>query len=185
MRARTKLFWLPVLFAFLFIQACSDDDQEMSREEVLLGTWTIQSSALTDYSITASGLTLTKDNVAGSPFEAMAKEFEESLAVLADSIFPPNTVITFNDDNTYLLTNPSSSDPYQDVWALSSDEQNLTIDLDNDDVSNLIFDIKELTASKLGVVLTLDENDINLAEDGGDELPVDDFTIEYTFDFTK
>ncbi|WP_277487184.1 hypothetical protein [Catalinimonas alkaloidigena] len=167
--------------SFLF-QACSEDD-EVSREDLLTGTWTIQTSELTDYSITISGFTLTKETIQNTPFAGDAAEFEESLKMIADDLFPPNTTITFNDDNTYVVTNQTSSAP--DNWALSANEQELTIDIENDDIQSLVFTIEELSSSALQIVLTLDETAVDLEAMGGEELEVDDFTIEYTFSFTK
>lgn len=182
MKPNFKLFLMSLFAASFLFQACGDDD-EVSREDLLIGTWTIQSNELTDYSITISGFTLTKESIQSSPFADEAAEFEEDLAVIAEDLFPPNTTITFNEDNTYVVTNQTSSAP--DDWALSSNEQELTLDIDSDDIQNLVFDIEELSNTELQVVLTLDDTDIDLEAMGGEELGVDDFTIEYTFSFTK
>jgi hypothetical protein len=179
MNTSSRLLLLPFLALMFLFQGCNDDDGEVSRREILIGAWTIETNELSDYTITVSGFTFTKDNVQGSPFEAEAQELEENLELLADEIFPPNTTITFSEDNTYILTNAQNSTA-PESWSLSSNEQELTLNIDDDEIDRLIFDIQELTNNSLHVLLILDENDLDL---GVEE--IDSYTIEYTFRFTK
>lgn len=182
MKPNTRLLLLS-LFALSFLfQACGDDE-EVSRREMLVGTWTIQSKELTDYTVNVSSLTVNKGDNLPSPLDEYVEQFEAYLDTIANEIFPPNTTITFNGDNTYILTNQASTDP--ENWTLSTNEEQLTLDLNAADIQSLRFDIQQLTNSSLQVLLTLDETDIDLQEMGGDDLGVDSFVIDYTFNFTK
>ncbi|WPP53367.1 hypothetical protein [Catalinimonas niigatensis] len=187
MNSNARFLLLPLLALIFLFQACSDDDgDEVSRKDLLIGSWEVQTGELTDYTITISGITLNKETISSTPFAAEAQMFEEALDSLADEIFPPNTIISFSEDNTYVLTNPNSQNSFQDSWALSSDEQNLTIEVENAEVSSLVLNIEELTANTLRVILTLDEDDITLVEEDEESgVQIDSFTIDYSFSFTK
>lgn len=183
MKTSSRLLLFPLLALTFLFQACNDDENNTpSREELLVGTWSIQSNELTDYSFTLSQfpVTITKDNVQDYPELAQyAEELENNLELLAEELFPPNTTITFSEDNTYILTNDQTTTAPQG-WSLSSDEQELTLNIEDDEIDRLVFDIQELSNNSLDVLLILDESDLDL---GVEE--VQSYTIEYTFSFTK
>jgi hypothetical protein len=178
------LFITPLLF-----QACGDDD-EVTRQDLLTGTWVIESAALSDYSITISNITLTRETIQTNPlFADDADDFEALLEQLSDELFPAGTTITFNDDNTYTLANSGSPGSIQDTWALSSDEQSITVQLGDDDITDdsidqLVFNITELSNTSLTLILTIGEDELELDLDG-EGLTIDEFNIEYEFRFNK
>lgn len=191
MRHISKLRLLFLLIIPMLFQACGDDD-EVTREDLLTGTWVIETAELSDYTITISSIELTRENIQSNPlFAAEAQTFEESLSTLSDQLFPSGTTITFSDDNTYLLANPNTSENISDSWALSANEQQITVQLGDDDVGDdsldqLVFDITELSDNSLTLLLSIGEDDLDLSLDGGDDgFTLDDFTIEYTFSFNK
>jgi len=173
----------------LFFQSCGNDD-EVTRQDLLTGTWEIQSAALSDYSITISSITLTRETIRDNPFFAdSADDFEDILDELSDELFPSGTSITFNEDNTYILANSGSSANVQDTWTLSSDEQSIVVQLGDDDLTDdsideLVFTISELTSNTLTVILTIGEDDLELGIED-DDLSIDDFSVEYEFRFNK
>lgn len=190
MKLTTKYGWLPLLAVLIFLQACGDDEDELSRKDLLVGTWEIQTADLTDYTITISGIPLSMATIRNSPFADDAQEFEETLASLSDQLFPAGTTINFNEDNTYLLASPATSNAVEDSWSLSADEQEITVMLGDDDITDdsldqLIFSITELSNNSLTLLLTIDEDELELGIDGDSGFSVDAFTIEYTFSFSK
>lgn len=188
MNSNSRFLILPLLALVFIFQACSDDDNnEVSREDLLTDTWEIQSKELTDYTITVNyngvSLPITKATADAltEPQEVVAfiNQFETTLEELADEFFPDNTTITFNEDNTYVIANDQASST-PETWSLNSDEQELTIDINNTEIDRLVFEIQELTDNSLRVFLTIDESDFDLELE-----EVERFTIEYTFSFTK
>lgn len=189
MKLTTKYGWLPLLAIVIFLQACGDDD-ELSRKDLLVGIWEIQTADLTDYSITINSIPLSMTTIRNSPFADDAQVFEDTLASLSDQLFPAGTTINFNEDNTYLLTSPATSNAVTDTWSLSADEQEVTVMLGDDDITDnnldqLIFSITELSNNSLTLLLTIDEDELELGIDGDSGFSVDAFTIEYTFSFRK
>lgn len=187
---RKPIKYLLMLFITpLFFQACNNDD-EVTRKDLLTGTWVIESAALSDYSITISSITLTRETIQNNPlFADDADDFEALLEQLSDELFPTGTTITFNEDNSYILANSGSAANIQDTWALSTDEQSITVQLGDDDITDdaldqLVFNITEITNTSLTLMLTIGEDELELGLDG-DDLTIDEFNIEYEFRFNK
>lgn len=192
MTRKYKLHLLFLLTLPLLFQACSDDD-ELSREDLLNGTWLIQSAALSDYTVTINGQELSREEILASPFlSSVAQDVEEELEDFLDELFPTGTTITFSDDNTYLLANPNTSENMTNTWTLSTDEQEVAVQLGDDSVlddslDELVFNISELSETSLDLLLNVGEDDLDLDLDTDDDLgfSIDDYNIEYTFSFSK
>ena len=192
MRKTLKFQLLFLLVIPMLFQACGDDD-EITRQDLLTGTWVIESAELSDYTVTLNvgiPLTITKENASsfGEEFGPLIESFEQSLSALASELFPSGTTISFNDDNTYILTSPGDAGSINNTWSLSADEQEITVLLDDDDVADdsldrLVFNISELSNDSLMLMLSIGDDQLQL--ETGDDVTVEDFTIEYTFSFNK
>jgi len=178
-----------LVFSTLFVLAsCGDDEEDTSRRDLLIGSWEIQSGELVDYQVTVENFgQIDKDNI-----EAIAlvlpqvREVVETIEDGTDILFPPESLITFNDDNTFELND--QTEVSDGTWSLSSDEENINVQVNNDlGINQLEFYIRTLTSQVIEVDLQVDENDINLESIGVDELPADieSFSIDYSFSFQK
>ncbi|MEQ9439081.1 MAG: hypothetical protein RIG62_08525 [Cyclobacteriaceae bacterium] len=186
MKLHTNLLNYCLLVTLLIFSSCQDEE-EASRRDMLIGTWEIQSGELFDYNLTVSGVPLTRSAVQGlAALNADLAEIDKALEDGADILFPAGTTIMFNDDNTYLVDD--QTDVVDGSWSLSDDEQTITVQSETAiGTSELNFTIETFTEQQIGLLLVLDRDDINLESQGIDELPaeIEDFTIEYKFNFTK
>ena len=186
MKLHATLPYFCLLAVTVTLSACQDDE-EPNRRDMLIGTWEIQSGELFDYSLTVSGIPLTRSAVQGLvAFDEDLAQVDQALEDGADILFPSGTTIAFNDDNTYLVDD--QSDVTNGSWTLSEDDQTITVQSETAiGTSELNFTIESLTDQQINLLLVLDRDDINLENQGIDELPaeIEDFTIEYKFSFSK
>lgn len=132
------LFTLPVFFL-----ACSEDDDEPSRETLLLGAWQLQSQKI--ISITYNGTEITEDRFAF---------IENTLGIdLPEEYFADSTTLTFNAEKTYEIYEPEVDNRLSGSWSLSSDEDTLNLMLNNKQAFAII---ENLTTNNLNVLLTVD-----------------------------
>lgn len=153
---------------------------------MLIGTWEIQTGELVDYTATTELGQITRDNIQTFAFIPQVGEITQAMEEGADILFPPGTVITFNDDNSFVLND--QDEVTNGTWSLSDDEKTITVQAPNDLGSNqLDFSIASLTDQQISIALRIDENDVNLANFGVDSLPIEieAFTIDYSFSFVK
>jgi hypothetical protein len=176
-----------LLFASIFLLASCSDDEDASRRDLLIGTWEIQSGELVDYQVTIEGTTLDRSAVQGlAALNPDIAAVDQAIAEGADVLFPPGTTIVFNDNGQYTLND--QSDIIENSWTLSDDEQMVTVQTGSTvGPSQLVFEIEELTGQQVSFILELDETAIDLENQGADDLPleVDDFSIQYRFNFSK
>lgn len=131
------LFSLPVLF-----MACNEDD-EPSREELLIGTWQLQSQKI--ISVIYNGTEITEDKFA---------LIESTLGIeIPDEYFADSTTLTLDSENTYEIYEPEVDNSLSGSWSLSSNEDTLNLTLNNEQA---FASIEELTRNKLDVVLSVE-----------------------------
>ncbi|MEM8965800.1 MAG: hypothetical protein AAGE93_05250 [Bacteroidota bacterium] len=171
---------------FLLLAACTDEEDPNHRD-LLIGTWEIQSGELADYQVTVEGVQFNKDNIGTiALIVPQANEIIEALEEGADILFPSGTLISFNEDNSFTLND--QTEVTNGTWALSDDEETITIQANNDlGINQLGFIIRSLTNQAIDVALQIDDNDLDLENLSGGELPIDieSFVIEYNFNFSK
>lgn len=177
-----------LLLAALFITtSCSDDEEDPSRRDLLIGTWEIRTGELVDYSVTVEGIEINRDNV--GTIALVVPEVNDIVQAIeegADVLFPSGTVITFNDDNSFTLDD--QTEVTTGTWSLSDDEETITVQVVNDlGVDQLDFSIRSLTDQQVDIALRVDEEDVNLESFDLDSLPVaiEGFAIDYNFSFSK
>lgn len=142
------LFSLPVLFL-----ACSEDE-ELTPEELLMGTWTLSDQK---FKIFANGTEIP---------EAMYPTF----GIDPDSVqlFPNSTAVEFKSDNTFIFTTPDEDGIGN--WTLSSDAKTLTITAA--DIDPLVFNVETLTANALNLTYSQEE-DVDDGQGGTVNIKVD------------
>ncbi|MEM9671827.1 MAG: hypothetical protein ACFB15_29220 [Cyclobacteriaceae bacterium] len=176
-----------LLFGALLTLAACSDEEDPSRRDLLIGTWEIQSGELVDYQVTIEGATLDRSAVQGlAVLNPDIASVDQAIAEGADVLFPSGTTIVFNDNGQYTLND--LSDIIENSWTLSDDEQQVTVQTGSTvGPSQLVFELEELTSQQVSFILDLDETAIDLENQGADDLPleVDDFSIQYRFNFSK
>lgn len=186
MKLHTNLLNYCLLVTLLIFSSCQDEE-EASRRDMLIGTWEIQSGELSDYAITTELGQVTRSTV--QSFAVLYPDILEVDQALEDGtgiLFPSGTTITFNDDNSFVLDD--QTEVTNGNWLLDSDEETITVQTPNTAGPNeLKFDIASLTDQQIDITLRLTEDDVNLEEQGVENLPleVQAFTIDYNFSFTK
>ncbi|MFP4090237.1 MAG: hypothetical protein ACLFUB_07945 [Cyclobacteriaceae bacterium] len=182
-----------LLLSFIFLlMACSEDD-ETTQEDLLYGTWEIQSSELTAYSFTGSFLffsgEIDQDNIRSIPvLSDYANDLEDTLKAAVDEALPPGTTLTINENNDYTL-NSNSYLNGGGTWATEGNQLILNVDVDNEPFQ-LAYNIEQLIEDQLIVVLTVDEQKLAELTGGVIELTyegvtIDEYSLSYTFNFTK
>lgn len=169
-----RLVILALLVSMSALWSCGSDDDEDAVSRIV-GTWTYQNADI-DFTIdgqtaqayfTSIGLDATLAAIAAATVEAEATAgFEEDFA---------GTTITFNADGTY--TANTSDGAESGTYTLNSNETQVSVNTDGDVI---VFDIKQLTSSRL--TLSFSESSVeSIDEDSGDA------TINVTIDlnFTK
>lgn len=116
MKASLKsLALLFVVLPLAFVVSCGDDEEDINREPLILGTWTLESQKVTNVKATVSGLPV------GIP-ESVIKELVDTLTII-----PQNSKITFNQDLTYSIKAPQRTTDASGSWSLSEDQNTITI----------------------------------------------------------
>lgn len=140
---------VPMLLLFAFIISCGEDE-EVAREDQLVGDWSLESQEVKNVTANAQGLSLKLDDV---------PQVRESLDSI--EIFPENATLTFEEDKTYAVVAPSvSGNALQGTWMLSEDGETLTITgLDQAaqflGTNTLSFTIQSFTESSLSLLASV------------------------------
>ena len=169
---------------FLFIatlllaSACGDDEEpmEVSRKEMMTGSWNLQMQTLNNISATISGVAL--NNLEDSEF---VKPYLEGIDLISD-----DAVITFREDNTYTIDSSTGDNLLSGTWDLQNDERDVSLSgFDAFDLfpsDTIVFNILALTDTDLSLVSTI--SGVTL-----EDLPtigtVRDVSVDYQIDFTK
>ena len=110
------LVLLITMLSLVFVAACSDDEEDVDREPLIIGVWTLESQDITNVSATAGG-------IGNIPIpESIVNSFVDTLTII-----PENSEFTFNQDRTYTVRTPQRSSDFSGTWALSDDQNTITL----------------------------------------------------------
>lgn len=131
MNASKFLLLLVILLPLAFMVSCSDDE-EIDREPLIIGTWTLASQNVSNAVL--NGVSV---DVSQSPFKELVGDL---------IIIPENSEITFNPDRTYTVKAPQQSSDFSGTWELSDDQTRITLSgLEDAEAllgsNSLVFDI--------------------------------------------
>ncbi len=110
-----RFFGLIGAFCLFALVASCGDDEEVDREPLILGVWTLESQQVSNV----------QANVGGSPIgipQDFIKEFVDTLKII-----PENSEITFNQDRTYSIKAPQQTTDLTGTWQLSDDQSTITL----------------------------------------------------------
>lgn len=139
------LFLLP-----FFLLACNKDETGLSREELLTGRWKLQSQEIT--SIIYRGQDV--------PVSFIERLLGRSLP---QKVFADSTVITFDEDNSYTISEPASNKTFPGNWSLNDDADILNLTLDTEALNfpssgdQAVATIEELTENRLTLLLIVED----------------------------
>ncbi|MEM6844756.1 MAG: hypothetical protein AAF944_23975 [Bacteroidota bacterium] len=173
---------------FLLLMACQEEE-DLNRRDLLIGTWEIQSGELVDYGVKVEGLDqeINRGNIQTiALLSPEIAEIDQALEDAAGVVFPAGTTVSFADNNEYTFSSSDGTDI--GTWSLSNNEEIVSLDVANElGLNQLDLNIESLTSQEISLLFTIDRADVDLQELGVDELPnqIEDFTVEYRFRFTK
>ena len=167
-------FRQPLAIALLLIAGCSDDGDELTPEQKLVGTWTFTDNEIDTFVGTQSLTDFIIDLLDLTPLEAAAVvaiyENELSSALVG--------TITFNSDKTYSST--IGGDPDTGTWELSANGSTLTLDKGTSD--EIVLTVNSLSSTNLNITY-----EQTLTEDLDDEpgTPETSVLARATIELTK
>ena len=97
---------------FALVASCGDDE-EVDREPLIIGTWTLESQQASN--VVVNGISI---DVTQSPFSDLVGDL---------MIIPENSEITFNQDRTYTVKAPQQASDFSGTWELSADQSVITL----------------------------------------------------------
>ena len=166
------------------ITSCSDDEEPV-QEDLLIGDWSLASQEIKNVKATFT--------VQGLPVTLSGDEIPEVRELLDTiAIFPESATLSFAEDLTYVISDPSSSETLDGTWVLDEDARTLTMTgLDEASqflgTNSLVFNILTFTESELSLLASVP--DISL--DGLSSIPgaesLDGATVsgDYQLDLRK
>ena len=177
---------LAVLFVLACMASCSDDEEQVTRQEQVVGTWSLSSQKVTNIEVTTvvGGIPITLP-VSDIPF--ISEEQKEILDTL--KVLPEDVVFVFEADQTYTANSASAgSSALTGDWSLSDDGQQLTLTgLDQASqvlgTNSLTFTIQSFTGSAMSLLASV--NDISLDQFGVSELQGASISGDYQLDLEK
>lgn len=151
-------FILLSLVTLLFLASSCESDDKEATEADLIGTWIIDES---EVEVEIEGLSLlqfliTTLMISEEEAQAMIDEFTSEIGDI-------NGTITFNEDNTYTLTDEDYSE--DGTWELSEDGTELQI---TEDGEMTTFNIESLSSTSM-VFSWEEEEYVDMNGDGTDE----------------
>jgi hypothetical protein len=166
------LFILGIVSVLISYTGCNDDD-ENSKESLLIGVWTITDA---DIDATIGGMSIVDYLV---NIEGYSQVQAEAMAALFQAMLLPNFTgtIEFKENHTYVTT--FGGDVDDGTWSLNSAGDKITLDAGT--IYEMVIDIVSLTASTLvantDVIESVDIDD--------DMIPDVDVSIYVQLTFTK
>jgi hypothetical protein len=165
-----------VLITGIILSACTKKDDTTSNKADLVGTWTMGTPTVT-VMIGTKTLLQYLTSVAGlSASEAATFNTAFNQAILESFTGDTGGTITIKSDGTY--TANIGDEPDSGTWSLSADGKKLTIDSDDGDL--MIFDLVELTSSKLSIKMTETQ-----MEDLNNDSILEAITVSIVMNFTR
>lgn len=113
---KASLKSLALLFFVLpiaFMVSCGDDEEDIDREPLIIGTWTLESQNITNAVV--NGISV---DISQSPFKELVGDI---------AIIPESSEITFNQDRTYTVNAPQQTSDFSGTWELSDDQSTITL----------------------------------------------------------
>ena len=174
-----KITGIVAMLLLLALVISCGKDEELLKEDQLVGSWSLESQEINNIVVTLRGISLPVD-------EFLPEEVQTALDTVA--VFPENATLTFNQDQTYIVTDPSSGGTLDGTWKLSEDGKQLTI-TGLDQASQLLgthsltFVIQNFTATDLSLLASV--SDISLDQFGVSELQGATVSGEYQLALKK
>lgn len=108
-----KFFGLIGVFCLFTLLFSCADDEEVDREPLILGVWTLESQQASN--VVVNGISI---DVTQSPFSSLVGDI---------TIIPENSEIAFNQDRTYNVSAPQQASDFSGTWELSADQSIITL----------------------------------------------------------
>ena len=163
----------------LLASACGDDEEapQVSREEMMTGSWTLQQDTLKNISATLP-LIGKQNNLENNE---LVKPYLRGVNLISD-----DAIITFRKDSTYSIDRSNGNNLLSGTWELQNNERDVALSgfdaLDLFPSDTIVFNILVLTESNLSIASTI--TGVTL-----EDLPtigtVSDVSVDYQLDFTK
>lgn len=166
------LFIIGIVSVFISYTGCNDDD-ESSKESLLIGVWTITDA---DIDATIGGMSIVDYlvNIEGYP-QAQA----ELLEAMFMAMLVPNFTgtIEFKENHTYVTT--FGGDVDDGTWSLNSAGDKITLDAGT--IYEMVIDIVSLTST----TCVVDTNVVESVDIDSDAIPDVDVSINVTMTLSK
>ena len=140
------LVLLITLFPLVFVVSCSDDEEEVDREPLIIGEWILESQQISN--VTANGISI---DVSSPLFGGLIDTL---------TIIPENSEITFNQNRTYRIKAPQQTTDLTGTWELSDDQSTITLSgLEDAEAllgsSSLAFVIQTISATDFSMLTSV------------------------------
>jgi hypothetical protein len=167
------LFIIGIMFVFVSYVGCNNDDDEDSKESLLIGVWTITNA---DVEASVGGVPIL--DYLTDVLEYSQLEAEEFLNFIEAMLLPNFTgTIEFKENHTYVTT--FGGDVDDGTWNLNSSGDLIT--LDDGTIDEMTINVTTLTATTLvGSSSIIESVDIN-----GDMVPDVDITLTIGLTLSK
>ena len=140
------------LFLTVLVVVSCSEDEEVLKEDQLIGSWALESQEIKNVVATVQGISLPLDDV------PQVREVLDTIAV-----FPEDAVLTFAEDQTYTVVASSvNGNALEGTWSLSDNGETITI-TGLDDAAQLLgsnsltFVIQSFTDTNLSLLATIPE----------------------------
>lgn len=147
MKYLKKSFWA-IAILWMISSSCKDDD-EVSRQSLLIGTWSLDGQSINKVTVSSG------DN----KLELTEEEFIQYLAIEGENInaeelrlFSVNTTFVFSEDSAYRLESTNTSETTSGTWELTENQNQLLLRTSNE---LRTFDIQSLSGARMNVASTL------------------------------
>ncbi len=169
MKHTQNISFILICLMAIFFLSCGGDNpvDELSRKELLLGSWKLQSQNITSVTYTFQGQSI---EVPEAQFNLIESQFNVQIP---KKVFSDSTVITFDTDNSYTIYDPQANDSVPGTWAFNEMMDTLQLSL-NEDIINIPLNsnqasgiIEELTTEVLAMLLVVEDMELQGNEFGG------------------
>lgn len=161
--------YLIVFLLPLFLLACGEDEPELSREELLIGSWKLQAQNIA--SVTYQGTEFPE-----SQFGFIEDLIENQSGIdieIPEKIFSDSTALTFNADKSYTIYDPQVDETFPGSWSFNSNADTVSLTLSeevtilplNNNQVNAV--IENLTENVLTLLLVVEDLELQGYEVGG------------------
>ena len=152
MKKWRSLGWFACLIWLIVLSACEEDD-ETSRQTLLLGTWDLSQQSIEQATISSGDNSLTFSE---EDFVQYLSCTGEEVTVDDLQLFSASTDFTFNDDQSYQIEDAANAGNISGTWSLNEDQTQLTLQISSEP---LIFNILSLTENQMKAGFTFSQID--------------------------